>query len=186
MDYEALYNEQIKINNDLSKVNKRLLNKIKDLSRQAYTDELTKLYNRFGMKRILSLNECDYAMLFIDIDNFKEINDKYGHDYGDIILIEIANILKRNVFTSDFVVRLGGDEFIIFFREINVDKIYKKGLTIKDNIALIKTPSNIPLTFSGGVTIHKRDDNIMETIKKVDYALYKSKQNGKNKITIID
>ena len=178
MNYKKLYEIEVKKNNDL-------LKQIGSLMQFAYTDELTGTYNRYGMKKRLNETKKPYCLLFIDLDNFKLINDTYGHICGDKILITITKLISENISDNDFIARVGGDEFVIFFEDTNVDNIYNLGMSIKDQIKQIKNPLESTLSFSGGLALYRQTEDILEAIKKIDSALYQSKKDGKDKITII-
>ena len=94
---------------------------LEDIKSKSYKDELTGLYNRKLLYNYIETTwikknrreNFSFALIFIDLDNFKPINDKFGHEKGDKVLQKVANILKENFRKSDFVIRFGGDEFII-------------------------------------------------------------------------
>jgi len=150
-------------------------------------DELTKLYNRrwFNQKiEQLELNDWDdnlYSLVLCDIDNFKLINDKYGHHFGDNILVEISNILKENLTSLDYIVRWGGEEILILIsREISesipiVNRIRK----IIENSDLQYNDEKVGVTMTFGVSKYQNhcfEENLIEA----DKAMYYGKENGKN------
>lgn len=153
---------------------------------EAFTDGLTTLYNRRFIEEILS-TERDKAILygepfsiiFLDLDDFKKINDTYGHEVGDKVLKEIAKILKENLRATDILGRWGGEEFIIILKNtklkdaINLAEILRKKIS-EYNI------DKILVTASFGVTEYFPREEIMKTLKRVDLALYKAKMAGKN------
>lgn len=158
----------------------------------AQKDSLTQIYNRETVKELINkkLNEINgrlAAMLFLDLDNFKEINDNLGHSEGDFALKVVADSLNRSVRCTDFVGRFGGDEFIVFLSGIAtkgevlrcVERIFKCFDNINNEYAKGKNVR----TFSCSIGIafspeHGQDFDIL--VNKADMALYKSKRMGKN------
>jgi len=157
----------------------------------AYHDPLTGFNNRIYLEEYLDhtitvakRNKTSFALLFLDLDRFKYINDTYGHNIGDKVLIEIANRLKQSVRESDLIVRWGGDEFIIILENIHspidVVKIVKK------IISNIKKPIYVNsfqfiITASIGITLFPENGEDKNTlIKNADSAMYLAKEDGKN------
>ena len=148
-------------------------------------DPLTKVYNRkaleIDLKEILEKGkerDLDLVIAIIDVDNFKEVNDEYGHLVGDFVLIKLADTMKSLIRKSDKIYRYGGDEFVIVFNrstlahakksiERIIYKIYRTTLKYKENY--------IKITISAGITEHKAGDTIESIIKRADEALYKAK-----------
>ena len=171
-------------------VNRHNLN----LERLANNDMLTDLPNRriFSdkMKQLLLLNEREslhISLLFFDIDDFKKINDNFGHDIGDAVLMRIAQIIKENVRESDLYARWGGEEFIIAFvksslsdSEVIANKIR---VTIQNDRELFLLV-NYKITASFGVTGVETSDTLQTLLKRVDNYLYKAKGEGKNRVVI--
>jgi len=160
------------------------------LNHLADNDPLTGLPNRRFFNRsfehalqLKKRNHSDLSVLFLDIDNFKIINDTKGHDVGDKVLKRIANILNSTIRETDFTSRWGGEEFIILLLDSNVDSAVSIAEELcnaieQDNtlISLV----NHKVTASLGVT-EVQDNDIMDTIfKRVDSALYQAKSTGKN------
>ncbi|GGD49154.1 GGDEF domain-containing protein [Malaciobacter pacificus] len=167
----------------------------KKLEHLADYDMLTSLNNRRSFKSKLSRqisihqrNKNSLSLVFIDIDDFKTINDNFGHEVGDKVLIRISNILKNSVRKSDLVARWGGEEFIIVFINstledsiVSIEKI--KGLIQSDYLLTELAGSDITASF--GVTQLKEKDSIDSIINRADQAMYRSKRTGKNKIESI-
>ncbi len=166
---------------------------------KAQHDSLTDLPNRFlFMERldysIKTKNRTDIkgAVIFIDLDNFKPVNDNFGHHIGDLLLIKVAKILKNTIRQEDTVARLGGDEFVILIDHLNNDTEDqdKKILTeITDKIRSsieqthILDGENINISASIGVVLFPEEfKNPTEIIKASDEAMYSSKKSGKNKV----
>lgn len=161
------------------------------LKHQAEYDSLTNLPNRilFNDRLQQSIKHAQryhekIALLFLDLDNFKQVNDSLGHDFGDKLLINIANILEHSIRESDTVARLGGDEFTIILdkfknSDILVDIIQKIIKSI--NINHIIRGKEIYTSFSIGVSIYPDDGEDTTTLlKNADTAMYKAKALGKN------
>jgi diguanylate cyclase (GGDEF)-like protein len=157
----------------------------------AYHDVLTGLYNRKQLDVSFELalsyakrNHTSMAVMFMDLDGFKEINDQYGHDIGDYVLIEIALRLKMSVRETDILIRLGGDEFIVVLTElIDTDQATEVANKILDTIAapIFIKQHYIIMTASIGISIYPKDDVDLKTlIKYADKALYAAKAQGKN------
>lgn len=162
-----------------------------ELQYQATHDNLTKLYNRYKLNNELDreiIRENRYthglSLIMIDIDDFKKVNDNYGHDIGDVVLKNIANILKKSVRATDNVARWGGEEFMILLPET----LLKDALNISEliRINILKYKHSViekPLTVSIGVAQFKVNDDTSESIiKNVDVAMYEAKKTGKNKV----
>ncbi|WP_061311246.1 GGDEF domain-containing protein [Clostridium botulinum] len=157
----------------------------------AMKDNLTKVYNRNYMNIHLSkqiLKDKEFSLVILDIDNFKKINDNYGHDFGDLVLKKMSNFIKENIRKCDEIYRWGGEEFIIYFYNSNCKNIYKRLDDIRESISKLifqKDNIKINITVSFGMAEYSLDgDTIENLIKCADKALYYSKENGKNKITI--
>ena len=128
--------------------------------------------------------QVDFSIIMIDIDNFKCVNDEYGHDVGDKVLVHIAKILKDNVRISDIVARWGGEEFIIVCEHTNTAKSYIIAENIRKIIEKEYFEEVEKQTISLGLTQFTKEDSINSIFKRVDNALYKAKSEGKNKTII--
>lgn len=170
---------------------KKLTEKLKDTSLR---DALTGLYNRRFLDEYLSnivpqltRNKKRLAILMIDMDHFKMVNDTYGHDIGDSILKRLSTTLLENIRESDVVFRYGGEEFIIVLNDISCDedaiKIAEK-LREKAKSMKLKAGSEIlEKTISIGVAVFPDDaEQIWKCIKFADTALYQAKSTGRNKV----
>lgn len=157
------------------------------------TDYLTNILNRrafdIGAKnfdKIFSLFNRNYAVIFYDIDHFKNINDTYGHDCGDAILRTFAGILKDLSREEDIVARYGGEEFVVLLNYIKNDELSKYinrvKKTIENNQFNYKEYKNIELKFSAGVASRDKYNNFQETLESADSLLYKAKEAGRNQI----
>lgn len=168
-------------------VNKRLTN-------LAATDPVTNLANRRTMLSRINQEKIRlertgevFSLIMIDIDNFKVVNDEYGHDAGDFVLVSLAAIINFIIRKQDHVARWGGDEFLVFLPETSVtgarvvaEKIRARILTTP----FIYRELDIPVTVTLGVSECDVDAGIGNCIRKADIALYAGKQAGKNRVTI--
>lgn len=163
------------------------------LKKAAYTDLLTGIYNRgYGeicVSNLLKENNGGTFTLF-DIDDFKSINDTYGHDVGDKIIIEIANAIEKASHEEDIVFRLGGDEFAVYspgiFSREEVKIIYENFVVRVKNIKIKEVDR--PITISIGTTFVNKDkkETFSTLYKRADTAMYESKKEEGFKITILD
>ncbi|TWI52899.1 sensor domain-containing diguanylate cyclase [Halalkalibacter nanhaiisediminis] len=166
-----------------------LFSYVVELEQTTLIDSLTGLYNRNYLKRIRSeeINvEKDLVFLFIDIDDFKSINDTYGHDVGDQVLIEFAKRLNRNMRDSDAIIRMGGDEFLVivdYWAETDgeVEVIAERIMSLMKEPFTIDNHS-INLTMSIGISRReeKEDQSIQHLLKIADHNMYDVKKNGKS------
>ncbi len=170
-----------------------LYNLIKDLS---VIDELTQIYNRRYLMEIFKIEfeksiryNRDLSIIMIDIDDFKNINDTYGHLTGDIVLKKIGEIIKKTIRNVDIPGRYGGEEFLIILPETDKKNAKNIAERIRKSIMTTKFKSlisqNIKTTISSGISnINELDikDNELELIKLADKRLYKAKSTGKNKV----
>lgn len=168
----------------------RLISKITD---SANRDFLTKLYNRryfFNCAEQLyvqSQNDAtDLCISLIDIDFFKAVNDNYGHDSGDAVLVQIAALLKQHF--SDFTVaRYGGEEFIIILNNLSIkqaSELLETFRNIVETYLFIIPDGELKATISLGAAMLNASDQLDEVINKADIALYKAKESGRNQLVI--
>lgn len=169
--------------------NAKSYEKIKEL---AMYDELTKIYNRrylmkLGMEEFnMSKNiGSEYGVVMLDIDNFKKVNDTYGHLFGDKIIKNIADICKKCMPANSIIGRYGGEEFIIFLKNIKIDVILslaeKLNREVENSSYSYKDNNKIKVTISGGIAMkHNNNENLHNVINNADKALYKAKESGKN------
>ncbi len=151
------------------------------------TDGMTGLYNHRYLAHILRQTAPPFSVAMIDIDDFKEINDNYGHRFGDEILNYLASSLTSHVRSTDFVFRYGGDEFFIIFPGCSAENAREVLLKIKNKInqnSPKHDDKNINVTFSGGIYYVESMQAVENIYDKVDNPLYTSKKQGKNKVTI--
>lgn len=153
------------------------------------TDALTKVYNRRFLEdfskqyfEILKREKNSFSLLLVDIDDFKLINDSFGHDVGDKVLIELVTTIKNIIRDNDFIVRLGGDEFLVLLPNTNLSHAKVVANKILSKINSLEN-GNKNFTVSIGSSEYTIDDmDISCLIKKADNSLYKAKNMGKNSI----
>jgi len=167
--------------------------KIRELEKMALLDSLTKIANRRLVEIQLSsrLNEFKrfgwpFGLLFIDIDFFKEVNDKYDHEVGDRVLKMIANILIKNSRSFDLAGRWGGEEFIVIVPNVNETQLYTIAHKFKNLIALSNLKVNsvlLNIRVSLGATLCQPQDTLKSIVKRADRLMYQSKKNGRDRVT---
>ncbi|HJZ11725.1 MAG TPA: sensor domain-containing diguanylate cyclase [Acidobacteriota bacterium] len=156
----------------------------------AIIDELTKCYvRRYFEQRVREefsravRQKSALSLLMIDVDQFKEVNDRYGHPAGDLVLKEIAATIKRNLRTYDLVARIGGDEFAVILPEVGFQDSYRVAEKIRNTAAQLLFPGiQFKVTISIGIACYPLHhvSNVESLMKKADVALYKAKQLGRN------
>jgi diguanylate cyclase (GGDEF)-like protein/PAS domain S-box-containing protein len=179
------YNETLekKVMERTAELNKAL----KDMEELAVTDKLTKLYNRHRIDEALDIEitkseryGTHFGVLILDIDNFKMVNDNYGHYAGDVVLKEFADILSRYVRESDTLGRWGGEEFVIIVPDSNKDSILHFAQRLREIIQEYKFDVVGNITASIGTTLYINNDTPESLISRADSALYQSKNSGRN------
>lgn len=178
---------------------KTLVLKLEDarqrMRRQALVDELTQVYNRrFLMKKLRSEfdRSARYAtalsLVMIDIDHFKNINDTYGHIFGDTVLARVARIILENLRSYDVLARYGGEEFVIVCPDSTVDEAKAVAERVQQKIkkeVITDGVHSASLTISFGVTERRSDDTLDTFLSRVDTALYQAKNTGRDRIVIL-
>ena len=188
----AIYNyhcEEITKNIVLEEINLKL-------NYMSSHDPLTGLLNRrsFEIKvaekmRIISETKELATLIWVDIDHFKHVNDKFGHPIGDIVLKEVSHILMEHIKTTDLVTRWGGEEFLIFLFQTSIDETYVLANKIRlaiQNKVILANEFQIQITASFGVSLLKDNfSNSFDTsYKAADAALYKAKNQGRNQVVM--
>lgn len=173
--------------NELSRVNKELQEKENLIKNLAYYDTLTGVANRLffyeNAEKALNKAKIDghiLCLMFIDVNKFKSINDRYGHEIGDKVLVAVAETLVSSTGKNDMVVRYGGDEFIILLPSINNLKDYEaivsRIINTKNKI-IIHNNEEINISLSIGISFYPNDgDSIDRLISKADNAMYNAKK----------
>ncbi|WP_345980164.1 diguanylate cyclase [Sulfurimonas sp. HSL3-2] len=164
-----------------------------DLHQQATTDLLTGIYNRQKFLEVIEAEvdklkryNSTFALIMIDIDHFKDINDNYGHDAGDRILKSICEVIDSKIRRSDIFARWGGEEFMILAPGLsNKDEVIAVAQKIRVSVEASLFDHVSKVTISLGITLPKADDTVKDIFKRVDDALYQAKHNGRNQIHFI-
>ncbi len=156
---------------------------------KSFIDPLTKVYNRQYLNEYLKTSSLkDYQLMMIDLDFFKQVNDNYGHDIGDIVIIDVVNQIKNNIRQKDILVRYGGEEFLLLIHKQSLETALSIAQRIKDTIASNKIEAvdkYIMITISIGINPFPfYAKNFDEAVKIADEQLYKAKTSGRNCIKI--
>lgn len=183
---------------------KKLEAEIKRLKKLVYYDELTGLLNRRGFKEEVeeiflatslrrngeekrTAAQLPFSIVFVDLDDFKKINDTYGHEEGDKVLKHAAKILKRLLRKNDIYARWGGEEFVVALP--NATKRIAKEIAEKLRSGIEKSKislggKKVTVTMSVGIVMHNHENHLLELIEKADKAMYKAKKSGKNRTVV--
>ena len=181
-----------KLQSELLKAKEQLTKQSEELFKLATTDSLTGLLNRRELdiqgNKIMyqaDRNKSTFAVLCIDIDFFKQVNDSRGHQAGDRVLTRLSQLLLEDRRANDLVARTGGEEFIIVLADIDSQNAFEIAETIRTKIELI-TIESINITVSIGLVVSERNHKVSFTalLHCADQALYLSKDNGRNRTTL--
>ena len=185
---QRIYNFTNELQNEVNKRTKELTEANKKLEKLATTDSLTGLYNRVKTDEFLNYEiirfrryKSKFSIMILDLDDFKILNDTYGHQTGDKVLEIFSDILKNSVRKADMVGRWGGEEFLVIMPETNIEDAKKLGEKIAKNLreynfSFIKRS----ITVSVGVGEFTKEDNVKEFFARVDDNLYEAKKKGKD------
>ncbi len=163
----------------------------KELKKQSYIDPLTKTNNRRSYEKkitkLIALHKrytTSFSVIMYDIDDFKKINDTYGHNVGDKVLIEMSALVQSTLRVNDSLCRIGGEEFIILLPETSQESALRVAEKIRSNVENeLHTIENKSITISIGVCEVRENDTEDTLFIRVDSLLYDSKRNGKNRVT---
>lgn len=182
----------------LSLANKKLQELQAKLLEQANRDPLTNLYNRRYLYDIASdlltiakRENTHIGIIILDIDNFKQINDKFGHPAGDKVIKTLSNILNSHTRESDIIARFGGEEFVVLLPNTNMEGSYNIASKLRSIVESEKVDvdSNIEISFSISLGVDNTritDRSIDESLNRADKALYKAKESGKNQVCMFN
>lgn len=163
----------------------------KELESLANNDPLTNTFNRHGLQQHIQAaferyrrSEEPFSIVLIDYDHFKEINDSYGHDVGDIVLLTGADLIKSGIREQDKLARWGGEEFLVLLPDTNLEGAFAIANKLKDaiNAKPIGQPIGVKVSVTGGVAQAHHKDTFETLFKRADDALYQGKQDGRNRI----
>ena len=154
-------------------------------------DKLTNAYNReyfdINYRKLINeyhKNNTNLALAVLDIDYFKKVNDTYGHDIGDEVLIKFVETIQNNLRKNDILIRWGGEEFLLILQLDSQKDLENKLEHLRKVIEIEPFPKIKNITCSIGGTIYQDNENILKTIKRADEAVYKAKEMGRNKVLI--
>ncbi len=189
-----------KKSNELQELNEELEEKIHHRTQElenayikmqhiANTDSLTQINNRYSFLNAFNAElqkhkkeQREFSLIMFDIDHFKLINDTYGHDVGDIVIVEITQVARECLRESDIFGRIGGEEFMLFLPQTSMDKATEIAQRVRKaidgyNFSVVKH-----VTISLGVTAYRGQEEGSDILKRVDIALYKAKEQGRNRV----
>lgn len=175
-------------------VSKKLMQMLNQMARN---DQLTGMYNRKFLDEFVEVSipqafraNISYAVLMIDIDYFKMINDTYGHDVGDDVIRIVSNVIKNSIRSSDIAIRYGGEEFLVLLYNCDEENVLKIADNIRRNFSKEKISAKgetFSKTLSIGCSLFPKDsDSIWKCIKFADISLYHAKETGRNKVIRFD
>lgn len=202
-DFNALFQRYVRLAKRLKRIARisdsyqsQLHNLKTQLEHASRTDYLTGLANRRDMYDILAAEHnralrhgSSFAIVMVDFDKFKEINDNHGHDAGDTILVAAARAIKTNLRKEDTFARWGGEEFMALFPELDREMAFQAAEKVRELIAGIAVDvdgTTIRPTASLGVAIFIPDESLAECIKRADAALRTAKNSGRNRTVLHD
>ena len=166
-----------------------LLNdRISQLHNDSHTDPMTGLLNRRGMQQVLDQyqkQQRSFAVITLDIDHFKRVNDSYGHDVGDKVIKALATLMISNARKEDALCRSGGEEFMIFLPNTRLDIALKVAERLRLQVAGFDMPTAGSITISLGIAQWPGEPEVINlTLKHADQALYQAKQQGRNRTIV--
>lgn len=188
---ESIHRYQNSLEEQVKERTKELIEKNQELLKLSITDKLTEIYNRAKLDKTLQEEfnrskryKTEFSVILIDIDFFKKVNDTFGHQIGDDVLKESAQVLKNSIRLTDVLGRWGGEEFLIISPQTNLEGAVKIAEHINNAIKLykFKTYPN-KVTMSIGVASYFEDmSKIEEIVLNADKSLYKAKENGRDRV----
>lgn len=175
----------------LERLHKNIFLNEEQLKALANTDLLTGLYNRKKLDEVVAneILRCErfghsFGFIMMDIDHFKNVNDKFGHHTGDIFLKGITEIFKQNMRSTDVLIRWGGEEFVIICLETDINGVLMLVENIRQKVQEHVFDKVGSKTISMGVCMYEKGDSTLSLIKKSDEALYRAKDNGRNRVEV--
>ncbi|MFI7837202.1 diguanylate cyclase [Pseudomonas asiatica] len=174
---------------ELSWVNQQLQRQLDENRELAERDALTRIANRYRLEKALQL-ECERAQRFrqplsliaMDLDDFKPINDRYGHAHGDAALLRVVDVLRACLREQDLLARWGGDEFVILLPQASLGEALEVAARLRQAMAQIEPVGDCRLTMSYGVVQWEEGEDQHALLARADKALYRAKGSGKNAI----
>ena len=156
------------------------------LNRQSFDARLTKLHENFSLENRSDDHPCSFTFALLDIDFFKSVNDKYGHVYGDEVLILFSNLMKKAFRDSDMLFRYGGEEFAVLLHDVNLELANSILNRFRNTIADFNFPMENKVTTSIGYSEFTNKVPLSSVIERADKALYYSKEHGRNKTSCFE
>lgn len=160
-----------------------------ELSEQTRTDPLTGLPNRRALAAALAElversdgSQPPPAVAIVDIDHFKQVNDLHGHPEGDVVLIELATVLRTQFSGRGMAARYGGEEFVILMPGTPLNQAQLQCEYLRESVSLL--PIGLPITISIGLAVHRPGDSPQETLRRADAALYQAKHQGRDRVVL--
>lgn len=188
---DALLEQRVHVDRSQLEIQK-LQQELVKLSDTVRTDQLTGVLNRRGLDEALKVeiaraqrSENQLSVAFIDIDNFKTMNDTFGHDVGDRALQHLAKLMQETVRPTDVVSRMGGEEFVVLLPDTNIEEAVitvtrlQRALT---KTLFMQNNQKLLITFSAGVSLMKTGESEASVIGRADQAMYLAKKSGKNRV----
>lgn len=164
----------------------------KELQELAYHDQLTGLYNRHIFYDLLEKEiersrryQTRFSLVMFDLDHFKQVNDTYGHDVGDQVLVQVAELARQRVRKNDSVCRWGGEEFMLLLPETSLNRACQLADSFRESIAQADFPKLDQLTASLGVAEYIANETSDDLTQRVDTALYRAKAEGRNRVVTL-
>ncbi|NEX16188.1 MAG: hypothetical protein C1943_06075 [Halochromatium sp.] len=161
-----------------------------ELARIAHTDPLTGAFNRryldeaaTSLVALAKREGRDIAIAMMDIDDFKPINDHFGHDVGDRVIAALVDLIRQQIRQSDLIVRFGGEEFVLMLPNTGLEEAEQVAEKIRQQVATSQAAAPVQFTLSIGLTlVSSLDQTISDSIARADKALYQAKRAGKNRV----
>ncbi|ADN08477.1 GGDEF domain-containing protein [Sulfurimonas autotrophica] len=161
----------------------------KKLKKLATIDSLTKIYNRYKIDEAINIQIARYrrykepfCIFMFDIDNFKTVNDTYGHDAGDRVLKALSRLVSNHIRTTDIFGRWGGEEFVIILENTSKEEAFVITEKLRKIVEVSVIDGKYKITISIGVAQYEESESREELVKKADKALYRAKENGRNQV----
>jgi polar amino acid transport system substrate-binding protein len=176
-------------NREISKAYDLLEEKNKALEKLSITDPLTDLYNRHKLdmeyareRKRSNRYQRPFSLVIIDIDHFKFINDRYGHQVGDVVLKKLGELIKQRTRSSDITGRWGGEEFLIICPETDRKGAWRLADELRKDVQAFRFLPEVTVTISGGVAEYQPGEDGDQLLKRADDNLYQAKNSSRNTI----
>jgi diguanylate cyclase len=188
---EALLHQKEEAESSQEKI-KKLQDELTQLSETVRLDQLTGVLNRRGLDEAFTAEVSRHkrgggslSVALLDIDNFKNLNDTYGHNVGDVALKHLADVVKKTIRPTDIVTRLGGEEFVILLPDTNIEESVITMTRLQRTLTkeyFLGNNERLLITFSAGVALYRKDEEQADVLSRADQAMYLAKKMGKNRV----